>query len=210
MDEFYQNYRAGTDFFELQDFVFHCGTTVAGAYQQGYDLKYAEMRQDRQEEIVSFSHDWLLDQVLQVEHKEGETFVCLKQRPMSFPYDKQDTGIQEVFSLDPRGTIMERSNITEIWQQHYYPGTSRIFWWVDQAKIKFFNKGGCNVNSVRILYVPEISDNMLVPDALVDYTVTTTVSKMKQIAEGVVQKKSLDGNDNKVMQTEIDTSALKK
>lgn len=210
MDEFYQNYRGTSDFFELKDFVFHCGATVAEGYQQGYDLKYAEMRQDHVEEIVSFSHDWLLEDILKVEKKSHETFVTLKQRPMSFPYDKQDTGVQEVFSQDPYGTELERSNITEIWQQRYYPVTSRIFWWVDRTKIQFYNKGGCNINYARVLYVPEISENMLIPDSLVSYAVTNTVMRMKQIAQGVVIKKSLDGNDNKVIQTEIDMSQLKK
>lgn len=210
MDEFYQNYRGGTDFFELKDFIFHCGTSIAAAYMQGYDAKYAELRQEGAEEVVSFSHDWLLEQELQVQKKNHETFVTLQQRPMSFPFDKQDSGVQDVFSLEPYGTDLERSNQTEVWQQKYYPPTNRIFWWVDRNKIKFYNKGGCNLLSVRILYVPEISDNMLVADGVVDYAVTATVSKMKQIAAGVVVKKSLDQNDNKIIQTEIDNSQFAK
>jgi hypothetical protein len=57
--------------------------------------------------------------------------------------------------------------------------------------------------------VPAISDDMMVPDALVDLAVVQTVARMKQIAEGVVVKKTLDGNDNKVLQTEINSAALK-
>lgn len=209
MDQFYQNYRGGTDFFELKDFVFYCGTTIAGAFQEGYSEKYAELRQEGGEEVVSFSHDWLLEQVLEVKKEKRETYAQLKQRPMSFPFDKSDIGAQEVFSVDPYGTTLERSNITEIWQQKYYPATDRIFWWVDRDKIRFFNKGECNINVIRLLYVPEISSNMDVPDALVPLAVMETVARMRQIEKGVVIKKSLDQNDNKILQTEIDGKQLK-
>lgn len=209
MDQFYQNYRSGTDFFELKDFVFHCGASLGAAFQAGYDQKYAELRQENMEEVVSFSHDWLLDQYLKVEHKGKETFAVLKQQPFSFPYDKQDCGVQELFSVEPYGTVLERSNITEVWQQPYYPATSHIFWWVDRTKIRFFNKGGCTVNEVRLLYVPTICDTMQVPDALVEMTVIDTVARIKQLAQGVVIKKSLDQNDNKVLQTELDAKQLK-
>lgn len=208
-DQFYQNYRSNTDFFELKDFVFHCGAAIAGAYKQEYDAHRLELRQDGREEIVSFSHDWLLEQVVPVVRKKQETFAVLTQMPMSFPFDMQDTGIQEVFSQVPFGVDLERSNITEIWQQKHYPGTNRIFWWVDQNKIRFFNKGICNVEMIRVLYVPTIADNMQVPDGIVEIAVINTVAKMKEIAKGIVIKKSLDGNDNKILQTEIDTSVLK-
>jgi len=160
MDQFYQNYRSGTDFFTLPDFKFNCMATIAAAFKAEFDLKYNELRQERQDEIVSFSHDWLSEQILDVEFKSHETFAELKQHPMSFPFDKQDTGIQEVFSVQPVGTILERSNITEEWQNRYLPATNRIFWWVDRKKIKFFNKGGCVVNQVRVLYVPTVCETM--------------------------------------------------
>lgn len=208
-DQFYQNYRGGTDFFELKDFVFHCGTTIGALYQQGYSEKYAELRQEGGEEVVSFSHDWLAEQVLLVQKEKKETFVKLGQRAMSFPFDKSDIGYQELFSLDPFGTDLERSSITEIWQQKYYPATSRIFWWPDRDKIRFFNNGECNINQVRLLYVPEISAEMDIPDALVQPAVMGTVERMKQIEKGVVVKKSLDQNDNKILQTELDLRQLK-
>lgn len=209
MDQFYQNYRSNTDFFELKDFIFHCGSTLAAAFQQGYTEKYAEMRADRQEEVISFSHDWLAEQDLKVDRNAREPFVKLIQHPMSFPFDQQDTGIQEVFALSPWGTELERSSITEVWQQKYYPATNRIFWWLDRDKIRFYNKGGCNIETVRVLYVPQISEDMQVPDALVDMAVVQTVARMKQIAEGVVIKKSLDGNDNKILQTELNGASMK-
>lgn len=209
MDQFYQNYRGNSDFFELSDFIFQCGASISEAYLQGYELRRQELRQEAKEEIVSFSHDWLLEQDLKVERKQKETYATLKQMPLSFPYDKQDSGIQDLFALDPAGTDLERSNITEIWQQKYYPPTDRIFWWLDQGRIKFYNKGICNVNVVRVLYVPTISDDMLVPDGVVELAVVNTVAKLKQLAQGVVIKKSLDGNDNKTIETEIDRSQLK-
>lgn len=208
-DQYYQNYRSNTDFFELKDFIFHCGATIADTYRQGFDIKYQEIRQDKQDEVVSFSHDWLSEQFLPVVRKKNEIYAVLGEMPMSFPFDQQDSGIQEVFSQEPFGTTLERSNITEIWQQKYYPATSHVFWWVDQNKIRFYNKGICNVERIRVLYVPTISANMQVPDGVIEIAVINTVVKMKEIAKGIVIKKSLDQNDNKILQTEIDNSQFK-
>lgn len=209
MDQFYQNYRGASDFFTLPDFKFNCMATIAGAFKAEFDVKYSELRQERQDEIVAFSHDWLSEQVLKVEYQSHDTFAVLKQHPMSFPYDKQDTGIQEVFSAQPVGTVLERSNLTEVWMYRYLPATNRIFWWVDRGKIRFFNKGTCVVNEVRVLYVPTVCENMDVPDGVIDLAVTGTVAKMKQLEQGVVIKKSLDQNDNKTLETEIDRSQFK-
>lgn len=209
MDEFYQNYRSGSDFFTLKDFIFNCQAQIAAAFQQGFETERAKLRQEKQDAVVSFSHDWLNEQVLKVEHKSHETFAELTQHPMSFVYDKQDTGIQEVFPVDPRGVELERSNLTEIWQYKYLPATNRIFWRVDRGKLKFFNKGICSIDRVRVLYVPSVSEAMDVPDGIIDLAVTNTVAKMKQLAQGVVIKKSLDGNDNKTLETEIDRSQIK-
>jgi len=44
---------------------------------------------------------------------------------------------------------------------------------------------------------------------VIDIAVTGTVAKMKQLAQGVVIKKSLDQNDNKTLETEIDRSQFK-
>lgn len=209
MDEFYQNYRSGSDFFTLSDFSFHCMSTIAAAFKAEFEQRRAELRQDRQDEIVSFSHDWLSEQILTVEHKSREIFAVLEQRPMSFPFDMQDTGIQEVLPLSPFGTILERSSITEIWQFRYLPATDRIFWYLDRGKLKFFNKGSCTINEIRVLYVPTICETMDVPDGIIDVAVSGTVAKMKQLAQGVVIKKSLDENDNKTLETEIDRSQFK-
>lgn len=209
MDDFYQNYRSYQDFFNLQDFIDRAGAVVGAIYKDEFDRLRAELRQERQDEAISFSGDWLSEQVLAVALQDGEMVAELQQKPMSFPFDNQNSGIQDVFAVKPPGVILERSNINEIWQYNYLPSTNRIFWRLDRSKLKFFSKGVCPLKEVRVLYAPTVSEDMEVPDGIIHAALTQTVLSMKGKAEGVVVKKALDGNDNKTLQTEVNKSQLK-
>jgi len=205
MDQFFQNFKSASEFFVLDDFIFNCAAALGEFYLQAFEAQRGELRQEKQDEVVAFSHDWLSEGVLKVKDLEA----AIDFDFMSFPNDKQDSGIQEVFSVKPANVDLERSNLTEIWQYKFLPLTNRIFWRIDRKKIKFFNKGEGNISEVRVLYVPARSNTMEVPQSLVQYAIDTTVMKMKEKAQAVVVKKSLDGNQNKVLQTEIDPESLK-
>lgn len=210
MDEYYLNYKSETDFFTLQDFIFHCGATLTGAFQQGFDAMRAELRAEKQDEVVAFSHNWLSQtDVLQVQRQNNQVFVELDQPVMSFLTDAQNTGIQEIIPIAPTDVELERSNISQIWQFKLLPATNRIFWYPVGNKINFFNKGDCHIQQLQVLYIPGISDTMLVPGGLVNYAISTTLAVMKQLNEGTVVKKSLDLNQNKIINTEVDKLQLK-
>lgn len=209
-DSWYQNYKSNSEFFGIEDFVFHVGATVADAFQQEYRAQYAELRQQKSDSVVIFDPSWLNEQILPVENKDGELSATLKFSILNFAYDQQTVGVQSVFSTKPNpGRELERSSVNETWMYPYLPVTDRIFYRVDRDKIKVFKGGLCNVNEIRVLYVPAIGEDMIVPDGLVDYAITNTVIKMKQLKDGVLVKKSLDGNVNKIPETEIDKLALK-
>jgi hypothetical protein len=209
MDQFFQSYKSSSQFFDLDDFVFYTGATIADIYRQEAQAKYTELRSLKQEEVVSFPADWLLEQRLKIGRKDNETYAELSEPVMSFSWDNQVIGVQDVLPVKPIDAIFERTTQDAAWQNRHVPFTSRIFWYVKRNRIVFQNKGGCNINEVSILYIPAINDSMLVPEAIVDMAITQTVSKMKQIAQGAVVKKSTDGNQNMVMEGEINKLSLK-
>lgn len=206
MDSFYQDYKQNSEFFELSDFIFHAGATLGDYYRQQFEAKYAELRQEKSDEIVTFADDILLSTSVTV--KDG--VADFNKKIMSFPYDRQNAGIADVFITKPVGNFtMERTNLAQIWQLRYMPYTGKIFWYSDRGQIKFFTNGSCNINEGVVYYVPGVSPEMEVPDSLIDWTVSNTVQKMRQLKEGTIIKKSLDGNQNKIAETEIDKSQLK-
>jgi hypothetical protein len=209
MDTFYQNYRVPTDFFTLDDFVFHCQAAVGEIFMQGFAAEYGRLRQEKQDEVVSFSHDWLSEQVLPVKHTSMGYEAHLDKHPFSFPFDQQDSGIQEVLAVDPYGAELERTSVTAIWQFKLAPPSNRIFWYVDRGHLRFLSNGTCPLKKIRLLYVPSMCEDMDVPDGVISMTVNSTVSTMKQLVAGVVQKKSIDQNNNKTLETEIDRSQFK-
>jgi len=211
LDLFYQNYKSSSDFWTIEDFVIHCAGIVGNIYQQGYKEQYAEFRQEKRDEVISFDPATLNEQIVKVERKGSELVACLEHTVMSFPFDTQGVGLADIIPTRPlNGVILERTTSTALWQLKYVPYTNIIWWYLQRDKVKFINKGSCNLHEVTISYVPSINDpNFEVPDGIVEFVITTAAMTIKQGANAVVVKKSLDGNQNKIMQTEIDTSQLK-
>jgi hypothetical protein len=209
MDLYYQSYKSSSQFFDLDDFIFHSGATVSDIFQQEYKAKYAELRAMKQEEVVTFPADWLLEQKLKIQRKDNETFAVLEQPIMGFSYDQQVTGIQGVEATKPRDAKLERTTQAAAWQNNLMPFTGRIFWYAKGDRILFYNKGGCNIHEVNVLYIPAINDTMLVPEGIIKMTIDQTVATMRQLAQGVVVKKAVDGNQNMVLEGEINKQSLK-
>lgn len=209
MDQFFQSYKSSSQFFDIDDFVFYTGATIADIYRQEAQAKYTELRSLKQEEVVSFPTDWLLEQRLKIARKDNETYAEFAEPVMSFSWDNQVIGVQDILPVKPSDAIFERTTQDAAWQNRHLPFTGRTFWYVKRNRIIFQNKGGCNINEVSALYIPAINDSMLVPEAIVDMAITQTVMKMKQVAQGAVVKKSTDGNQNMVMEGEINKQSLK-
>lgn len=212
MDLYLQTYRVSTDFVENSDFEFHCAAAAASFYQQLYEKEYARMRQDGQkEEVISFSNDFLSSQVCDVKFEHGKRFATLKEDVFSFAYDQSNVGVQNVFCFNPKPEYeLERSDVDELWQLKYLPITSRIFWALNGSEIEIIKKGDCNVQQIKVLYVPEINSNnpeALLPDGIVKPVIDSVVATMRDLGQGKVVKKTMDLNDNKSVETEINKTA---
>jgi hypothetical protein len=210
-DDFYQQYADGTSFFNLNDFILRASNVAADYYRQQWKLMYDEIRQERRDEVVGFEPSVLSEQTIELK-KEGTEWIGDIEKPaMSLPYDKQTSGISNVFDVKT-GKELERSNVNETWQYQYQPYTNRLFYRIDRNKIKIFTKGAANVQEVRVLYVPSITigdGEAELPDGMVNYVVMTTVSQMLQLSQGKIVKTSIDGNPNKIMESEINKESIK-
>ncbi len=208
MDQFYQEFKSDFQFWDLQDFIDNTGNTISGMYQQYYQAQYKDLRGERKDEVVTFDTGMLAEQILEVENNNGVLSAKIVQPVMTFMYDQNFSGVQVVVD-ELNKTELERTTFTELWQLKYMPRTNRIFFYGDVNKINFVNKGDCNLKKVRVLYVPQMYADAVVADVLADDAVQQTVMQMRQLADKVVVKKTLDNNDNEIMQSEINKAALR-
>jgi len=211
MDDYYQNFSTPTDYFTLDDFITRVGNVAADYYQKEWKRMYDEMRAERMSEIVGFDPESLSEQFVKVK-KEGSEWVGVIERPaMSLPFDMQTSGFQNVFDVKT-GKELERSNINETWQYQYQPFNDRLFFRIDRNKIKISTKGNCNIQEVRILFVPSIrigDGEEELPDGIIGYCIGATVTYMRALS-GKPIKKSLDGSQDFTLETEMNPNAVKK
>ncbi len=213
-DDFEQNYAAGTSFFTLNDYIVRVGNAAADFYRNGWKQSYDEMRAEGKKEVVAFDPTTLSEQFVKVkkDNETGQWAGALEKQAMSLPFDQQTSGYQNVFDAKT-GEELERSNTNETWQYEYQPLNNRKFFRIDRSEIKVFTKWICNLRELRILYVPSITigdgDEEL-PDGIVGYCIATTVMYMRANADKKIIKKSLDGNQNEILETEMNPNAVPK
>lgn len=218
-DSYYQNYKGNADFFELDDFIFRAGAVITDYYQKMYQAKYGELRQDKRASIdlVGFDSDMLSVQVLEVKKdKDTQEYYSKMEFPvMTFMYDHSNVGYQMLLPISPKNVNLERTALNELWQVQYLPFTDRIFWLPDNGKITYIKKGFCNIKSVSLYYIPalmnkdgEVIGEAQIADGLVDMAINGTVARMKSIADGTIVKMTNDFNPVKIVESEINKTAV--
>jgi len=130
---------------------------------------------------------------------------------MSFPFDQQGIGLQEIMALNPKNGIhFERTTFAAKYQLDYIPNSRIIWFYLMGDKIMLINKSTTKLKKIRAFTVPSVnSEKLLVPDGIVEYVITTAAMTIKQGANGTVVKKSSDQNPNKIIQTEADLAPVK-
>lgn len=211
MDMFYRNYKGDSDFFNLDDFIEFTGNNISVIYQSFYQEKYNENLKDKKEEVIVFDVGMLSEQTIEVKDNGTGTLEGKLLFPvMSFAYDQQSVGFQDVFVIEPKESNyeVERTNISSIWSLRYMPVTNRAFFYPDINTLKIIKKGNTNINKVRILYVPTMFSDAIIPDGIIEVAIEKTVQSMRAMIAGKIVKQGLDGNKNEILQTEIERDAL--
>lgn len=201
-----------TDFFEIEDATRYAGDAVSEFYEAMYRENYKEIRQDGKNEIVGFDSNLLMDKDFDVkEVKYGDNFVPFVNEVLTFMYSNQDVGIQDIIVLSPSGceASIERIPFSKRLNKKYMPRVNRIFFYTDNSGLFFQCLGDSVVEKIKVYYVPKPSPTMLCPEGIVQSVITKTVGMLKELAKGNVIKKSIDSNDNKIMETEINKQSLK-
>ena len=209
-DLYNQSFRTDTTtFFLLEDFIFYVGNTISQMYDALYQRQYNENRADKKDELVSFDSTVLSEQILEVENKDGRLFAKYKQPVMSFAYDNNTIGVQDIYPIKPQGNYQfERTTSSGMWQLEYVPYVDKIFFYGNSEGIVFKIKGACNIKTIAVHYVPSMYPEAIIPDGMIQPAILATVMAMKQVAAGVISKETLDGNYNKIIQTELNKTAL--
>lgn len=211
MDEYYQNYKSNNDFFSLGDFIFYCGMTMGEFYSGEFKNQKAEMKAEGNDSYVSFDPSVLNEMDLDVKTKDGQRFAEYTSPIFTFAFDSQGIGVQTVDPIPFTSDCcrIERLSNSGEWLACYVD--DQPFFTVGKKGLTLRNT---NVNKVRVAYVPAIPDgtdemaDVNVPDGIIDYVLANTIQLMKAIADGTIVKKSIDQNQNKTLQTEINPKSL--
>lgn len=206
LDLFYQNYKSDIEFWALMDAIEFTGNAAAGLYQEFYQQEYAMLRSEVKDSVIQFDTGWLDEQILPVKTEDGIVSAELKFPVMTFPYDRQQIGIQNVIY---KQQDLDRISFSAAYQLKYLPVTPTMFFYGDRARIVICNTGTKTIDEVRVLYVPSMNADANIPDGIIEKVIMATLNLMRQAADKTVVKKSLDQNVNKILETEIDKSALK-
>jgi hypothetical protein len=214
MDLYYRDFKGNTGFFELDDFIFRAATTVADYYQKTYEQKYQELRQTKsaKDELVGVDQDLLSSQELEFK----DNIATLLYPVMSFLYDKSNVGYQFLLPIQPSDVKFERASLDEVWQFDYLPKSNRIFWLPQQGKIRLQKNSTCTIQKAELLYIPSVIDKTgkvfgeaMVADGVAAIAINQTVAAMKGLSDSTIVKESLDGNENKTIQTEVNPKAVR-
>lgn len=212
MDRYYGEYKASSQFLDIDDFISGCGFAFGTVMQKMYQLQYAELRADQNDSIVSFDPLILNEQILEVK-KEGNSYTAkFTDDIMSFGFSDQSVGVQQVTVVEPSnsfGEELERFSKQASWQMKYVPFVNKLFFMPSKEGITIIKKGFCNVSKVAVSYVPSsVNKDYVVPDGMVDEIISECITIIREAKLPVV-KKTNDQNQNMVMETEMNKQALK-
>lgn len=201
----------GSEFFDLDDFILYTGIAYADLVGQEYIVMYNQMRQDGNMDIVEFSHDWLKTEVVKKQSGAEGYFIELSQPVMSFPFDKRDVGVQNIFPVASKfkGEFI-RSSISEYWKDQYLPLTQHIYWALLKDKIFLSSNLVEPPAEMRVIYVPSAGGDLDIPASRQQSVIKNTIQLMREAAKGFVVNETNDGNTNEIIETEADLNLIKK
>lgn len=211
-DNFYQNYKTDYQFFDIDDFILYLGNTIAGIYQTYFDKQRQEFRSEKKDEVVTFDEGMLSYEDIVLSSANNTLTATLSEPIMSFLTDKSNTGVQTIKILKPQCNCeVERSSLSSEWQLDLIPKVNKVFFRAGNTTVTFTNKSQFNISTatVRIYYVPQMYPCAIIAQGIANEAIAKTVLLMRQMHDKNVVKKSLDNNDNAILETEIDKMAIK-
>ncbi len=212
MDLFYKNYKASTDFFELEHFIF-CNRAVFG--------KLIETEADKTRQLskaetgyfsIDLSQDWLVTEKVSVKKIGRWDVGVLSQMPFPFPFDKMSYAVQTIESGDNKcsGKDFVRISPDDLWTLTHLPKTQKVFFHVLRDEIRLANSL-CIPSEIEVDYAPSLTgdpDTTYFPLGKQMDVITMSVQIMKNITDNKIIDKTIDQNPNTIIQNEVQNATV--
>lgn len=210
MNLYFEDYANGAEFFDLYDFINYTSISYADLLGQEYITMYNQMRADADYNVIEFSHDWLKTEVVKRGKGEEGWFAELSQPVMSFPFDKSDIGIQNIFPLASNFKFeLIRSSISQAWQDEYLPLTCKVFWSLLGQTIYLSGSIKEPPPQLRVVYIPAASPDLDIPASRQKMVIQNTIQLMREAARGYLVKETNNQNLNPLPVTEAARNLIK-
>jgi hypothetical protein len=214
-DLFFQDYADRKEFFDLEDFKYHC----AAKYSEMLNILYQAARKENKQETgfssVEIPSQWLITQKIEEEKlffdKQQGRWYCETTYPIfSFDFDSFGNGLNGIRPYGSSCNLKKISN-QEIRFYDVIPQTPDIYYFLENAiRIDFLKKPNL---PILVYYIPQVlgsNDQCVMSDNIVSAVIQATLELMFGSKQGMpVIKESDDGNRNSVMPQQINPTVTK-
>lgn len=210
MDLYYQQYKSDEDFFELYHFEYLSSVAFSKLLQDEYEKSYKMSLAERGIGQAQINPQWFKTEERELVASEmGDKEIVLDQCPFTFRFDKQSTGIQNIYPLNGKCGDFIRLTIDELWKLKNVPDTD-IVWWIPVGNKILFKNLKCGLKKVHIIYIPSFDlskpDKCMLTDSAQADIIDWVLQRMFAARQGSVIDMTADQNANKVIETEINTA----
>lgn len=205
-DLYYQDYAPRTAFFDLEDFKFQCAARYSTMLNAMFQLVRKENKQETGYNNVDINPQWCISEPVEAidfDEKKNEYSVKTKFPVFSFDFDAFAAGLYQIRPFDKKCTIKKIST-NELPFQGTIPVTGDVYYYLQGSnKIPFL---GIPKLPLTLEYIPQINskdENCVMSDNIVMDIITATLQLMFGAKKGNVIQEIDDGNENPVLETQI-------
>lgn len=193
-DLYEQNYAPNDRFLDIDDFKFHIATTYSTMLDKQFQMERKAGRGETGFSNVEISAQWMVEEVLTIEHDEAEDRLIAKtkQPVMSFRWDAASNALQGIHSYGAnKHAIYRKLSLHERKFKQvlpvianrvlFYLNTSQeiVFWWAQKGE------------KIKVQYIPAvvgIENDCLLADSIADEIVATLDLMFKSKNGNFIQK----------------------
>jgi len=218
IDMYRREYGNEQDFWDEDNFKVLVVAYLQKLYNDEYDDKKSRNKAEAGFSIVEFPGEWLIQEDVEIQEKDGEKFVETKQPFFTFTFDALTSAIHSIRKIGDCGcTCGEfiRLSNKDYWKVNRLPPTSNRYWYGMSGKLVMpcGPEKQCLPKKLRVTFLPlptMESDCAWIPGPYVTVIITTVLNQLFGAKQGTpVLDETNDGNDNASQQTESNNDSLK-
>lgn len=213
LDLYYQDYADRKEFFDIDDFKFHCAAKYSTLVNAMYQLVRKENKAETGFSNVEISSQWLIAQQvkeLQYDEEAIRWYVRTDFNVFSFDWDSFGNGLNGIRPYGNNTCNLKKISNQELRFQDILPVTPDIYYFLDgKNRIDFLKKPSL---PLTLYYVPEVlssDNNCVMSDNVVTEVITATLQLMFGAKNGNVIPEADDGNRNATLQQQTNPALNK-